>query len=226
MTSRVILLLVLFLMSQVASAEDMFRNCSDFSGNKSYQALNEYLSEKSESANYCQRLNNHEFVYTTDTNFYYCNFKSNSTSACNKHAKETGRWYPDLDIETRFSSENGKNFILFKTSRLSHGLYNSAYQVFFFTPKKENPRGYKIIDLEGAGEYNGLYSDEGEICSNLNVDDQAIEFVDKVYEIVNEGENNVGIRFRQRMTSCKTKSVTAEILEYTWSGNNFIRSKN
>ena len=226
MISRIILLLAISLVSQTASAEDLFRNCSDFAGNKSYKTLNEYLSGKSESATYCQRLNNHEFVYTTDSNFYYCNFKSKNISACNEHAKEMGRWYPDLDIETRFRGENGKNFILFKTSRLSYGVHNSAYQVFFFTPKKDNPRGYKIIDLEGAGEYNGLYSDGGEICSNLNDDDQAIEFVDNGYEIINEGKSNIGIRIRQRITSCKTQSVKTQILEYTWSGNNLIRSKN
>lgn len=229
MINRLILSWAIFLVSQTASAEGLFSNCSDFIGKKSYQPLNRYLSEKSEedeSAIYCQRLNKHEFVYTTNNNFYYCNFKSNNTSACYEHAKERGRWYPNLDIETRFSGGTDKNFILFKTSRLSRGVLNSAYQVFFFTPKKENPRGYKVIDLEDAGEYNGLYSDGGEICSNLNDDDQATEAEDKGYEIVNEGKINVGIRFRQKKTSCKTQSITSQILEYTWSGNNFIGSKN
>lgn len=94
MSMRIIVFLSVFLMSDSASAEDLFRNCSDVLSDASYQALNTYLSEKNEFASYCQRLNDHEFVYTNESNFYYCNFKNNSSSACNEHA--LGAWFPHL----------------------------------------------------------------------------------------------------------------------------------
>lgn len=223
MINRLILCLVILLVSQTASSEDLFGNCSDFVGDKSYQKLTQYLSSKDKASVYCQRLNSYEFIYTTDSNFYYCNFKVNSSETCSED--QQGNWYPNLEIATRFSGSNGKRYILFKTSRLSHGVSNSAFQVFFFSPKNENPRGYKIISLNDAGEYNGLYSDAGELCSNLNHDDRARELVGKGYEIISDDKNNIGIRFRQKVTSCKSKLSTNKVLEYVWSQNNFIQSK-
>jgi hypothetical protein len=70
-----------------------------------------------------------------------------------------------------------------------------------------------------------LYSDAGEICSNLNDDDRARELVGKGYEIISDDKSNIGIRFRQKVTSCKTKLRTNKVLEYVWSHNNFIQSK-
>jgi len=221
MINKIITLLTILLTNQVILAEDLFHNCSASLGDKNYKVLNEYLLKQNESAIYCQRLNNHEFVYTTYRNFHYCDFKINNASECNEH--EMGRWYPNLEIETRFNGQNGKNFILFKTNRLSRGGYDSGYQIFFFTPKNENQKGYQFISLEEVGEHNGLYSDEGEICSSLNDNEDAVEFIDKGYEILNNGEKNVGIRFKQKITSCKTKAISIKLLEYIWSGNKFIK---
>ncbi|MFI3135547.1 MAG: hypothetical protein QX197_02095 [Methylococcaceae bacterium] len=221
--NKLILCLVLLLASQTAVSETLFDNCSDFVGDKNYQTLTQYLSNKNESPIYCQRLNNYEFIYTTDSNFYYCNFKVKGAETCSE--EEQGRWYPYLGVATRFTGENGKRYVLFKTSRLHRGVSSSSFQVFFFSPKNENPRGYKIISFNDAGEYNGLGSDAGEICSNLNEDESAQELVGKGYEIMRDKKNNVGIRFRQKVTSCKTKLSNNKILEYVWSQNTFIQSK-
>lgn len=221
MSMRTFVFLAIFLMSDSALAEDLFHNCSDVLSDASYQALNTYLSEKNEFASYCQRLNNHEFVYTNESNFYYCNFKSNSSSACNEDSM--GGWFPSLAVEARFIGENGKSFILFKTDRLLRGVHDTGYQVFHFTPKTEKPRGYEITNLQDTGEHNGLYSDAEEICSNLEESDQAIELIG--YEVLNEGKRNVGIRFNQRVTFCKTKSAVTQMLEFTWSGKKFVRAK-
>jgi hypothetical protein len=149
---KLIAFLIVFIMSQSALADGLFDPCSEVIGNKSYQPLNKYLLGKNKQADYCQRLNNYEFVYTTDANFYYCNFKSNG-EPCSEDS--SGIWYPNIEVITKFSGANGKRFVLFKTSRLSHGIYGSGYQVFFFTPKTANPRGYKILPLKNVGEYNG-----------------------------------------------------------------------
>jgi hypothetical protein len=220
---KLIAFLIALLMSQAALAESLFDPCPEVIASKSYQPLNKYLLEKNKQADYCQRLNNHEFIYTTDTNFYYCNFKLNNEPCSEDRACS---WYPNLEIKARFSGANGKRFVLFKTSRLSHGIYASGYHVFFFTRKTENPRGYKILPLRNVGEYNGSYSDAGKICSNLNKNDRAIELMDKnsEYVIFNEGKTNVGIRFAQKMTFCETLQTSTQTVEFIWSGNEFVQS--
>jgi hypothetical protein len=220
---KLIAILIALLMSRAAIAESLFDQCSEVIKSKGHQRLNQYFLDNNKQEDYCQRLNDYEFIYTTGTNFYYCNFKSKDEPCSADHV---GYWYPNLEVKARFSGANGKKFVLFKTSNLSHGIYGSGYQVFFFTPKTVAPRGYRILSLEDAGEYNGLYSDAGEICSNLNKNDSATEPTNKKseYVIFNEGRNNVGIRFDQKMTSCATLQTSKQTLEFIWSGNEFVQS--
>lgn len=126
----------------------------------------------------------------------------------------------------QFSNDRDKEFILYSNSRLSHGIYGSGFHIFFFVPKSENPRGYKITHLKNAGDFNGTYSDAGKVCSNLKSDDQAVEHIGNNYEIINNRKRSVGVRFIQKLTSCKTNAISTRTIEYTWSGNNFIETKN
>jgi hypothetical protein len=213
----------LFLVSQAAFSEDLYRDCSAISGDKAYKPLSDYLvSGRIDDANYCQRLNNYEFVYVSSRNFHFCNFKTKGPEPCVQDKQSI--WYPNLDIDARFTGANGKSFVLFKTSRLSHGVYGSGYQVFFLTPKNDHIRGYKISYLNGAGEENGSNSDAGEICSNLGSDAQAISGA--YYEILNEGTKNPAIRFQQTITSCNTGAQSTATLEYVWTGRDFVQALN
>ena len=220
---KLITYLLALTISQMALAEGLLEQCTDVIDSKSYQPLRQYLLEKEMQGNYCQRLNNYEFVYTTDTNFHYCDFKSKNVP-CSE--SRSGTWYPNLESLTRFSGGNGKRFALFKVSRLSRGVYSSGYHVFFFSPKTEELRGYTILLLKDVGEYNGSYSDAGKVCSNLDKSDRAIELIDKdrEYVILNEGKTNVGIRFVQKITSCESLQTSTQTVEYVWSGNDFVQS--
>jgi hypothetical protein len=223
MIGRSIAFAGLFLVSQAAFSEDLFRDCSTISGDKAYKLLSDYFASATiDGANYCQRLNNYEFVYATSSNFHFCNFRMNGTETCVQD--EQSIWYPNLDIDARFTAANGKCFVLFKTSRLSHGVYGSGYYVFFFTPKNDHVRDYKISYLRGAGEENGSYSDAGEICSNLASDARATSGVG--YEILNEGTKNLAIRFEQTITSCNTGAQSTETLKYVWTGRDFVQTVN
>lgn len=112
---------------------------------------------------------------------------------------------------------------MFKIYQTLQGVLDTGYKVFYFTPKTEDPRGYEIANLEGAGEHKGLEFGAGEICTDLDESDQTIELIG--YEVLNEGKRNVGIRFNLRRTFCKSKSAVTQILEFTWSGKKFIRAK-
>lgn len=220
---KLITCLIALTIGQSAFADSLFEQCQEVIESKSYQPLKQYLLEKKEQGDSCQRLNNYEFIYTTERNFYYCNFKAKD-NICSEDRADT--WYPNLELTSRFSGENGKRFVLFRVSRLSRGIYTSGYHVFFLTPKTENPRGYRVSSLNGAGEYNGSYSDAGKACSNLDKSDRAIEPLDghNAYVILNEGKNNVSVRFTQNITFCETQQTSAHTLEYIWSGSGFIRS--
>ncbi len=211
----------LLLTSSAAFAQQLFIDCPDIGAENSYRALSEYLLVKRiDVANHCLRLNNYEFVYVTDRNFYYCNFKASGTVPCVED--QSGVWYPDLEIVARFTGANGRRFVLFKTSHLSQGVHGTGYQVFFFTPKRANVRGYKISVFEEAGDYNGLYSDAGNMCSNLEPDAHAIS--ETQHEILNEGRKDLTIRFAQKVTSCKTGADSTRTLEFVFTGHNFVRA--
>jgi hypothetical protein len=219
---KAIPILLALTFGQAAFAEGLLEACPKVIDSKSYQPLKQYLLEKEIQGNYCQRLNNNEFVYTSDTNFYFCNFKAKDAPC----SEDSSVWYPGLKSLARFSGENGKKFALFEASRLSRGIYSSGYHVFFLVPKTKKPRGYKILPLLEVGEYNGTYSDGGEVCSNLDKSDQAIEAIDSKqnHVILNEGKRNVGIRFALRVTSCETQKSLTKVVEYIWSGNDFVQS--
>jgi len=223
MFKKLFFVLTMTMLFHPLSAEELFPECLKTNNDKTYLTLNQYLNENNISADNCQRLNDHEYIYTTWGNFFYCDFKSNSNSVCHEQEEGTGRYYPNPNVKLHFQGAKNKKFVLFETHLLRNGLYSSSYQVFFFVPKKINSRGYKIIDLKNSGEFNGTYSDLGMICSNLDINESAIEL--QKISIINEGKNNVGIRFTQKITSCKTKKSNIRTLEYMWTGKNFELSK-
>lgn len=222
MFKKLFFVLTILLSFQLLSAEDFFPLCSDIKNEKNYAVLNKYLLETNTSADTCQRLNNHEFIMVSSqhSNFYYCHIQSDNF-VCEKNQENI--YHPNVELKLKFVGANGKKFALFESSRLSHGIHGTGYTVFYFTPKQNNPRGYNIFYLADAGEYNGLYSEEEKACSYLNNDENAIEL--KNIAIVNEGKTNVGIRFTQKITSCKTNKSKIRTLEYMWTGESFKLSK-
>ena len=211
----------LLLTSSPAFSRELFIDCRSIAAENGYRALSEYLvAKRIDVANHCLRLNNYEFVYVTARNFYYCNFKASGTVPCVED--DNGRWYPDPQIVARFTGPNGKRFVLFKTSRLSRGVHGSGYQIFFLIPKRANVPGYKISVFEDAGDYNGLYSDAGNMCSNLESDAHAIS--ETQHEILNEGSKDLAIHFAQKVTSCKTGADSTRNLEFVWTGQDFVRA--
>lgn len=222
MFKKLFFVLTIVMSFQPLSAEDFFPLCIDIKNEKNYATLNKYLSDTNMSADTCQRLNDREYIMVSSQwrNFYYCHFQSDDF-ICEKNRESI--YHPNVELKLRFVGANGKKFALFESSNLKHGIHGTGYTVFFFTPKKINPRGYNIFYLADAGEYNGLYSEEEKECSYLNNDDNAIEL--KNFAIVNEGKNNVGIRFTQKITSCKTNKSKIRTLEYMWTGSTFELSK-
>ncbi len=204
-----------------ASAEELFEDCEKVVTLPNYKKLQEYLITNKNDNYLCQRLNDNEFLYSDDRNFNYCHLNSDSIFVCESH-KNDGTWFPYPNIATRFNGENGKKFVLFKTTRLSHGVYGEGYQVFYFTPKTSNERGYIIFPLKHAGVENGLYSDAGQLCRNMG-ESEASEPIGIGFEIINEGLPNVTIRFQKKVASCKTTQESIQTINFTWNNGIFIR---
>jgi len=204
-----------------ARAEELFRECDEVLSDNSYKPLQEYLSKTSKPSNLCQRLNRREFLYTDDRNFYYCKVDNRGVLSCEED--ERGHWYPDLSVAGRFSGKNGKKYVLLKTSRLSHGVFGSGYHAFFLVPKSVNDRGYVIFTFADAGEANGLYSDGGQICSNMG-DDDAVASTSIPFQVLHQHSSGPTIRFNQEITSCKSGEKSIQTLEYTWQNNGFEKT--
>ncbi|HLD22871.1 MAG TPA: hypothetical protein VJA83_02945 [Sulfuricurvum sp.] len=208
-----------FLLSiQLLSADELFPSCFKTKNDTTYSLLNTYLLANNISALTCQKLNNKEYIYTEQDNFYYCNFEfANAYEYCQEN--EQGVYYNNLNLQLQFYGKNNKKFVLFKTEDLKFGIYQSWYSIFFFTPKKVNQKGYEIVSLYDSNEYFS----ENNVCDYLNDNDYAKELKD--YKIINRGESNVGISFIQKVTSCKTKESKIITIEYTWNGKTFELSK-
>lgn len=229
-----ILLTLIFIFTINVSADELLPSCSDIKNKttyeilhrlfKNYLKLNQYLEENNITAEYCQQLNNHEYLYTTSENFFYCDFNQQNTSICSEEPNYG--WFSTLEMKQRIQNINGKQFILLKTSNISKGIYSSQYHIFYLTPKKYANKGFKIQTLHEAITHHGSYSFEGAPCSNLSLNEKATELSgDYEYEIFNQELKNIGIRFTQKITSCKTNKSKIRTLEYMWTGKTFELSK-
>jgi len=206
------------------SAAELFKDCDHISSDSNYRPLKEYFLTDDEVHDLCLRLNSHEFLYTTDRNFFYCKSAKGASLTCAEN--EQGSWYPDLNVVKKFSSAKGKQFVLFKTQRLSHGIYGEGYHAFFLIPKSVNQRGYTVFSFPNVGASNGSYSDSGEVCSNINPDTEAITPMNPPFEILSENQSNVAIRFNQEITNCKTGQKSKQIMEFTWQTGRFEQTLN
>jgi hypothetical protein len=217
----ILIALAVFCLCSHAGAEELFQGCNKVLDNSNHKLLREYLSRHTNEHEMCQRLSNREFLYTDYRNVYYCTAE-NGILSCAEHNK--GTWFPNISMAARFFGKNGKQFVLFRTSRLSKGGFGSGYQAFFLVPKDVNARGYLIFPFAGAGESNGLYSDAGGVCDNMGDDSEAITSTSKPFEILNEGQTSPIVRFNQEITSCKSGEVFRQTLEYTWQDGTFQKT--
>jgi hypothetical protein len=224
MKIKLLAILLVWGVAAGVTAEELFQQCPDVLKFDDYKLLQKYLAQNYIAHELCQRLNNREFLYSDDRNFYYCHESQEADFSCVEHEDHT--WFPSPSVAKRFLGENGKKFVLFKTSRLSRGIYSEGYQVFFFTQKSVNPRGYIILSLPEAGAANGLFSDSGKLCSNMQSDSKAVAPIGSGVEIINEGKHNVAIRFNQAITSCDSGQKIEQILEFTWKNGSFERTGN
>jgi len=223
MKSKLPLVVIFLAICNSAYSEELFSECKSVLNQPDYKKLQEYLSSTKANYNFCQRLNNHEFLFTDDRNFYYCHLSNGQSLTCEEHQKSY--WFPSPTVAKRFSGANGKKFVLFRTSRLSRGVYSEGYQVFYFVPKAINESGYVILALSGAGVTNGAFSDGGQICSNMS-SSEASAPVGNGFEILNEHKNNVSIRFSTDVTSCATSKKLKQTLEFTWQNGAFVQTTN
>ncbi len=214
--------LAIYAFATAASAEEFFQDCSDVAKESSYRLLNEHFSSTNdEEHDLCQRLNDQEFLYTTSQNFFYCKSVNGKSLACEEN--EQGHWLPNLSVVRKFSGGKGKQFVLFKVSRLSHGTFSEGYHAFFLIPKKTNPRGYTVFFFREAGAHDN--NDAAGTCADTN-DSEAVTSTNPPLEIINEGQSNVIVRFNQERANCKTGENFQQILEYTWQNGSFQQTKN
>ena len=221
MIARIAAAVGVLMTSTVLAEPELFQKCSEALKDPAYDRLQAFMDRTGESGTYCQRLTDREFVYATDENFLYCDFDANDSCA----PEELGRWYPNLARGRSFTGPNSKRFVIFETQQLSGGVYGSGVQVFYLTPKTRNPHGFEVQSLQDVGEYNGLMSDGGGVCSNLGADAIASEIRGDKYEVAAEGTEGVELHFRQKLTNCGTMESQQRELRFIWDGSTFIRKE-
>lgn len=204
-----------------ANAQEFFQDCDEVANGSDYRLLNEYFVLKGEAPDHCQRLDGHEFLYTTSSNIFYCKSVDGASLKCEENVR--GHWFPDLSIVKKFRGGKGKQFVLFRVRHLSHGNFGEGYHVFFLMPKKITPRGYTVFFFRDAGAAN-LNGIDG-ACADTD-GSEAVTSREPPVEIINENKTNVVVRFNQERTKCKTGARSKQTLEYTWQNNSFNLTKN
>lgn len=209
------------LFSSFTYADPLLKDCEDISADINFRPLQKYISTQDESNELCQRLDENEFLYTTNDNFYYC--KSAAGTALKCEPNEKGNFFPDLSLVKKYSNDNGNQFVLFRTRRISGEEYKESYHAFFLVPKKINLRGYMLFVFPDAGTAD---RNEGSgRCVNTQ-DSDVITISKPPVEIVSDSKNNAVVRFNQLRTTCKTNEKFKQTLEYTWQKGGFKLTKN
>lgn len=221
MISRLIFALIILISTSATYGEEYFQSCDDLVKDSSYKLLADYFNNHHNAEPMeCQRLNEHEFLYTTSDNIFYCRSDKGKPLTCD--VSESGTWFPDLSIEAKFTGGKGKQFVLFKVSRLSHGNFGEGYHAFFLVPKSINPRGYTLYFFREAGSHDR--NDAEGVCGPD--DDEIVTSANPPFEIKNESQNNVIVRFNQEKINCTTKKKFRQTLEYTWKDFSFEQTLN
>ncbi|WP_448681496.1 hypothetical protein [Pseudomonas nicosulfuronedens] len=222
------LILAVLTFSMQVQAEDFFRPCEEVIESPGYTSLAETFELGNVKAGYCQKLNANEFLYVTDVGNYDKFYHCAKTELRKLECREIDKYsiYPNINVEQRFRSKKGKQFVLFSVGKLSHGIYSTGYVLFHLVPKSEARSGYLIYSLREAGEHSGRYSDLGKVCSNLEEQD-ATTPDSPPYEFFDNGKDAAIIRFHQKITSCDSTNTEAkQTLEYKWVKGRFRLSKN
>jgi len=219
--SLIIATLASVLFSTFTYAEPLLKDCEDIAADITYRPLQKYISTRDESNDLCQRLDENEFLYTSNDNFYYCKSEKGALLKCEPN--ERGNFYPDLSLVKKYTGENGGPFVLFRTRRITEEEYKESYYAFYLVPKKINPRGYILFLFPDAGSAD---RNEGSgRCANKMESDVVI-MSKPAAEVISDSKNNVTVRFNQIRTNCKTNEKSKQTLEYAWQKGSFHQSKN
>jgi hypothetical protein len=218
MKNGLLIALAICLFSNTLNAEEYFQDCDDVSEDSSYRLLNEYFSSGNiEEHNLCQRLNDDEFLFTTNMSVAYCKSNKGAALTCDHEL------YTNFAVVKRFAGGKGKQFVLFHTARLSHGYYGEGYHAFFLVPKRINQRGYLLFMFPSAGASD---SDDGSGKCGGESNADVTTSLQPPFEILNENQSNVIVRFNQENANCKTGEKSKQTLEYTWKNFGFQQTLN
>ena len=225
-TLRSMLLVALGLVASTSTfASTLFKDCDTTETDASFRALSGFFASHDMEHFECLRLNDREFVFTTQSNFYYCK-AAEATKELQCDVAQPYVRYPNLELVTSFASA-GKSFALFIASELQRGRFGQGYTVVYLVPKSVDARGFQLFRLQGAGAMDQS-AGAGECASKEDLDDGVkIENVVKAGEpavdILKDARQGMTIRFNQQTIECATGQVIDSSLEFRWTGSRFAR---
>ena len=120
--SLTVAVLAALLFPVMVNAEALLKDCEDIAVDMAYRPLQKYISTRDESNELCQRLDENEFLYTSNDNFYYCKSEKGASLKCEPN--ERGVFFPDLSLVKKYTGENGGPFVLFRSRRISGEEFN------------------------------------------------------------------------------------------------------
>ena len=177
----------------------------------------------------CLRLNDHEFFVIPAVsggsvgNLYHCDFKAGR--ACSPYG-ETGRIYPNTEVDTEFTDANGKHFALLASQTLKHGVFSQTYIVFYLADPRKTPDGvpFRLEDMASATNFSESDSDNGPCNSNLNGREYVLHTANAIgsARFTNDLTGNARLSFDITEEDCDTKVNSTYVREYSYRNGHFI----
>lgn len=201
------------------AAPDYFPYCVSALEQSEFAALREHLSSAPiQQVDRCMRLTNSEFLVTANrqgpfkgsaSNLFYCNLKAPKAASCIED--EGASYYPELSLVRQFSGPRGKQYVLWSTSLLRHGIESSSYHIFQLAAKSSAPRGYVFYPL-GIGTH---LTDES--CEDSSTDQSGTKVTGVA--IRSEGTEAVTLDFGRE--TCQKNSDTRDTVSFVLRDGRF-----
>lgn len=185
--------------------------------------LESLLAGTTDQFGICLQLGEYRFVVSGSEYFYICDraaLDGKRSFACEPDVDVR---YHNLEIVDQFVVM-GQLVTTFRSSGLSGGRFGKTW--YAVHASATNERGYDVFAFDPPAAFHGLFSDAGELCSNLEPGEEAVELLSASGGFRTDFDRDVGheevtLIFRRAITPCPAGERRVTEARYLWTDGPF-----
>lgn len=218
-------ILTLVTIFQSAPADARYRPSVDRFSDMCFARLENLLPGTKDQFGICLQLGEYRFVVSGSDYLYICDrvaLDGKWSFACKPDIDVR---YPNLEIVDQFVVM-GQLVTIFRSSSLGGGRFGEAWFAVHANANATNERGYDVVAFDPPVAFNGLFSDAGELCSNLEPGEEAVELLSASGEFRTDfdrdiGQEEVTLIFQRAISTCPAGERRLTETRYQWTGGSF-----